>query len=1039
MAYKAFISYSHAADNKLAPTLQSALHRFCKPWYKLRTMKVFRDKTSLSASPALWPSIEKALGESEYFLFMASPDSAQSYWVQQEVEFWKEKKSTNTMLIILTDGELVWDSDKRCFDWDKTTAIPENLRNSFQEEPLYVDLRWVKAKEHISFRHPQFREVISDIAAPLLGKPKDELVGEDIRQHRKTLRMMWTAISVLVVLVIVAIMAAYLAINARNEAQRQTRNSTAGRLAAESSAIREELPQRKVLLAVEAMFATMKHGEPPITPAKQSLYDALSSSGGAILGGHDGSISSVAFSPDGIMIAAGDKKGIVRLWDVSSTSEPYLTLHGFQSVIYAMAISEDKRWLVTDGAKSNEFWIWDMNAQTKEPFKLSLPDFFVRQSGSIKIAISPNSRWLVTAGAGNVACVLDLFDIAKPPVILSDHDDIVGWIIISHDSRRLITASYFDSIVRVWNLDDLTEPSIPLSGHGSGVIGVKLSGFDSNFLVTVDRKQMIRLWDLRNLSDPLNVFHTQDGFFKSVAISPDGQKLIVATDDLSGYPIVRIWDLTAEDPATSYFDLHGPGDKVLELSITRDNKRLLIFGLDGIIRMWNLDRLHELPTQIRGHEGPIEDVAISHDGQRLVTSGINGTARLWDLAAPTVVPTILHRNAKYVSKLAIASKSQLLAVFDGVTRLWDIHDLTKPPLDFQMYKGGVMLSPNGCWLVTGIKYSDPDIRVWDLNADTPNTTASVPGVQEEHVGSEKFALSNERLFSVRDDNVVRIWELTDLDKLPIKFPLLEDVSTLAVSLDGRLLITAHKDKTIRIWDLTTGRQGKELYVLEGHKGVVHTLVVSPDSRWLMTWDTKKDSNIRIWDLTAKEPGKDPLILKKGYGTVFTPDSRMLISTDLDQHIRVLDLESDGPLETMTILRGHESKIKVFAISDDGKQFASGDEDGTVLIWDLHDLGTQLLTLKHEKGVSQLVFSPDGHWLVTADRTGSVLMWELVVDELISLAAQVAGRNLSAQEFGQYFPDQTCRKTFPNLSVPDNEYYKRVSGKRTSYNAVKIAD
>ena len=69
--YRAFISYSHAADGKLAPALQSALHRFAKPWYRLRAMRVFRDKTSLAMTPELWPSIKRALGESEYFLLHA--------------------------------------------------------------------------------------------------------------------------------------------------------------------------------------------------------------------------------------------------------------------------------------------------------------------------------------------------------------------------------------------------------------------------------------------------------------------------------------------------------------------------------------------------------------------------------------------------------------------------------------------------------------------------------------------------------------------------------------------------------------------------------------------------------------------------------------------------------------------------------------------------------------------------------------------------------------------------------------------------------
>jgi hypothetical protein len=63
--YNAFVSYSHAADAKLAPAIQRALHAFAKPWYKLRALRVFRDKTSLSANPALWDAIEQALSQSE--------------------------------------------------------------------------------------------------------------------------------------------------------------------------------------------------------------------------------------------------------------------------------------------------------------------------------------------------------------------------------------------------------------------------------------------------------------------------------------------------------------------------------------------------------------------------------------------------------------------------------------------------------------------------------------------------------------------------------------------------------------------------------------------------------------------------------------------------------------------------------------------------------------------------------------------------------------------------------------------------------------
>src|SRR5689334_6365005 len=88
MAYKAFISYSHAADGKLAPALQSGLQKIAKPFYYLRAMRIFRDETSLHLTPKLWPTIQQALTESEHFILMASPAAVSSKWVQDEISEW---------------------------------------------------------------------------------------------------------------------------------------------------------------------------------------------------------------------------------------------------------------------------------------------------------------------------------------------------------------------------------------------------------------------------------------------------------------------------------------------------------------------------------------------------------------------------------------------------------------------------------------------------------------------------------------------------------------------------------------------------------------------------------------------------------------------------------------------------------------------------------------------------------------------------------------------------------------------------------------
>src|SRR5215475_13838901 len=108
--YDAFISYSHAQDKPIAAALQSAVQKLGKPWYRRRALHVFRDDTSLSATPQLWPSIEQALGHSHYFILLASPEAAASRWVGKEVAYWLDHNSVDTLLIGLTDGDLAWEA-----------------------------------------------------------------------------------------------------------------------------------------------------------------------------------------------------------------------------------------------------------------------------------------------------------------------------------------------------------------------------------------------------------------------------------------------------------------------------------------------------------------------------------------------------------------------------------------------------------------------------------------------------------------------------------------------------------------------------------------------------------------------------------------------------------------------------------------------------------------------------------------------------------------------------------------------------------------
>jgi len=200
MAYDAFISYSHSADGKLAPALQRALKSLAKPWYRLRALAVFRDETDLSAVPNLTAVIRGALATSRFFVYLASPTAAQSRWVGEEIETWKRRDLPDRLLVAVTEGEVEWSAAAADFDWNKSSALHPNLKGVFTQEPLWVDLRWAKSDRTLSSRDPRFQRATAMLAAPMHGKTLEELVGEDVRQHRRTQWLMGTTMTTLTLL-----------------------------------------------------------------------------------------------------------------------------------------------------------------------------------------------------------------------------------------------------------------------------------------------------------------------------------------------------------------------------------------------------------------------------------------------------------------------------------------------------------------------------------------------------------------------------------------------------------------------------------------------------------------------------------------------------------------------------------------------------------------------------------------------------------------------------------------------------------------------
>jgi tetratricopeptide (TPR) repeat protein len=212
--YDAFISYSHAKDKPIATALQSVIQKLGKPWYRRRALRVFRDDTSLSATPGLWPTIQQSLEQSRFLILLASPEAAASPWVNKELAYWLERKGADTLFIAVTDGELVWDVDSG--DFGGRAPLPPAAKGCFLTQPRWVDL--TAYREGADKREAKFTELAANFAAAIRGMPKEDLLSQEVRQQGRALTLAWSAATTLLLLAVAAGTATVFAYRAQKEA-----------------------------------------------------------------------------------------------------------------------------------------------------------------------------------------------------------------------------------------------------------------------------------------------------------------------------------------------------------------------------------------------------------------------------------------------------------------------------------------------------------------------------------------------------------------------------------------------------------------------------------------------------------------------------------------------------------------------------------------------------------------------------------------------------------------------------------------------------
>jgi eukaryotic-like serine/threonine-protein kinase len=499
-----------------------------------------------------------------------------------------------------------------------------------------------------------------------------------------------------------------------------------------------------------------------------------------------GSVSAIAFSPDGNLIATGSAGHYARdmgdsnveMWD-RGTGRRVRPVHATKNVIWSLAFSPDGTRLALGGTNPQ---VEVRDTRTGEVLwakhKPRLPQ-------AMGVAFSPDGKSLA-AGFGQYSNVgsfqVTLYQVATGSEMetFPGPKGGVNELAFRPDGRHLAVGGM--DIIEIWDVAGHAKVR-ELGGHSKWVYGVAYSP-DGRWLATGGWDRTIKLWDAATGEERLTIFG-HEGFVLDLAFSPDGRTLASAGEDRS----VRLWEVPSGRPIGVF---HGHTGFALAIAFAPDGRELASGGLEGTMKVWGPRT--SLPVTFEGHTGWVGRLWYRRDGRRVVSAAIGyqvpgETTKGWDPGTGELDPT-------------------LTGVEPG--RLGDDYS---PPSSFSSgAPPRPVTSPDGNWIA--------------------RVGAVAGGVGMTDRGKEHA------------NNSVQVLDATTGRVLNTLIGHTEAVVSIAFSPDGRRIATASFDRTGKLWDTATGR---EVFTLRGHTAGLLVLAFSPDGLRIVSGGI--DFGARVWDAT----------------------------------------------------------------------------------------------------------------------------------------------------------------------------------------------
>ncbi len=422
-------------------------------------------------------------------------------------------------------------------------------------------------------------------------------------------------------------------------------------------------------------------------------------------------------------------------------------------------------------------------------------------------------------------------------------------------------------------------------------------------------------------------------------------------------------------------------------------------------------------------------VALSPDGKLLAAGGDNHSI--------TLVPTDRSKPArtaraggKRVTSMAFSRDARYVFTGDEQGKLvrWDTGTLAAVPLGpMSLYGPGFVdrlaVSPDGALLA--VLTDGPGIDVYETVAGTLVSSGTVASTATSLVFTDPETILVGVIGNTATDQILayHAWRVPDAPRVVFhvgKRALIQGVTALAVSGDGRTLLSGDIRGQVMVWDIATFTQhkvfdaGSSVLAVSPDEHAAAALVTTADGLGVTTEIDRSTTTAasRMWDLGKGEATSSAFGGPFGTATVIAddalrtavvrtasgaatrwidPNADRLRQDSLIADIAAVPFEPDvvltasfrGRIDEVDVAGGRiirsippagDSTVYTIAVSPSDRLIATGHRDGSVLLRDFSGKVVRRLEVG-KKAVFRLAFSPDGRFVVTGG-DGKVRLWEV---------------------------------------------------------------